>query len=1283
MATLSAIDLVDVAAGTGGFVIHGEEAGDSAGFSVSSAGDINGDGFVDLVIGAFRADGPDNARLTAGASYVVFGRADGFGTVELADVAAGIGGFVIHGEEAGDNSGVSVSSAGDINGDGLDDLVIGAFRADGPGNTRGDAGASYVVFGQTGPFAPVDLVDVAAGTGGFVIHGAEAGDQSGFVAASAGDINGDGFDDLIIGAAFADGPGNTRGAAGDSYVVFGHDGAFGTVDLANVAAGVGGFVIHGEDVNDNSGISVSSAGDINGDGFDDLIIGAFRANGAGNASADAGDTYVVFGHDGAFATIDLAAVAAGTGGFVIHGEDPVDNAGVAVSSAGDINGDGVDDLIIGADLADGPGNARPGAGGAYVLFGHTGAFETVDLADLAAGNGGFVIHGAEANDDFGISVSEAGDVNGDGFDDLIIGAAFADGPGNTRGSAGDTYVLFGHDGAFATVDLADVAAGVGGFVIHGQDANDNSGISVSAAGDINQDGFDDLIIGASGADGPDNARLAAGGSYVLFGSATIVGDVPDAPTVDVGADQAADEGQTVSLAATFIDPDDGDTHTATIDWGDGTITDATVTAGQISGDHAYADPGVYAVTVTVTDNTGLSGSDTLIATMNDVPEAPTVDAGEDQAVGGGETVSLAATFIDPDDGDTHTATIDWGDGTIADAIIVAGHVSGDHAYADDGAYTVTVTVTDNTGLSGSDTLIATVNDAPDAPTVDAGADQAADERRTVSLAATFVDPDDGDAHTATIDWGDGTITDATVAAGQVSGDHAYADPGAYTVTVTVTDNTGLSGSDTLTATVNDVPDAPTVDAGEDQAVDERRTVSLAATFIDPDGGDTHTATIDWGDGTIANAAVAAGQVSGDHAYADPGVYAVTVTVTDNTGLSGSDTFIATVIDVRDGPTADAGADRAVDEGQTVSLAATFIDPDDGETHTATIDWGDGTIADATVAAGQVSGGHAYADDGAYTVTVTVTDDTGLSASDAFIATVNNVAPEAQSLSLSGPVEDGAPQTFSFSATDAGPADTLSFTILTSPSEGAVTNNADGTFTFDPGSAFQDLGDGETRDVSFTYQANDDDGASSTPATVTITVAGVTDRPQCPADHAHPHLSPDVLRKLGLDHAADQAHTHLPPGILSKLALANAADQAQSHLSTKLPPWWSSNADHGGDAARKGFGDGHHGSSNDHENGSRHGSNASGEDRSDGDRDNLGIKLAWSEDADSFVWSDTFRQSAGANDESAADDHFSEKSAFRFGSAGDDGAADVPGHDHGPTVMHDVATAAKLTDPWSV
>ena len=531
-----AIDLVNVAAGAGGFVIHGQDANDVAGRSVSSAGDVNGDGFDDVIIGAPSADGPGNTRPGAGDSYVVFGKASGFAAeIDLAAVASGNGGFVIHGQDAGDSSGYSVSSAGDVNGDGFDDILIGALVADGPGNTRDKAGDSYVVFGHAGDFAAeIDLAAVAAGNGGFVIRGEGANDISGQSVSSAGDINGDGFADLIIGAEGADGPNNSRDGTGASYVLFGHAGGFAAeIDLAAVAAGNGGFVIHGQDAGDSSGWSVSSAGDVNGDGFDDLIIGAVNADGPGNSRLGAGDNYVVFGKASGFAAaIDLAAVAAGNGGFVIHGQDAADFTGESVSSAGDINGDGFDDIIIGGSDGDGPGNTRDRAGDSYVVFGHAGGFAAeIDLAAVAGGNGGFVIHGEDAGDHSGWSVSSAGDVNGDGFDDIIVGAYNAAGPGNTRARAGDSYVVFGKASGFAAeIDLATVAAGNGGFVIHGkdgtgtghvQDVGDESGISVSSAGDVNGDGFDDLIIGAWFGNGPGGTRIEAGDSYVLFGSATI------------------------------------------------------------------------------------------------------------------------------------------------------------------------------------------------------------------------------------------------------------------------------------------------------------------------------------------------------------------------------------------------------------------------------------------------------------------------------------------------------------------------------------------------------------------------------------------------------------------------------------------------------------------------------------------------------------------------------------------------------------------------------------------
>jgi hypothetical protein len=320
------------------------------------------------------------------------------------------------------------------------------------------------------------------------------------------------------------------------------------IELASLRSGDGsaGFVLNGIAEGDLAGVRVSAAGDVDGDGVDDLLVGASGVDPAGRAGAGAG--YVVFGRDtaavGSFpAEFELSSLLPGAGGdgssgFVLNGINVADGVG-AVSDAGDPNGDGVDDLIIGSAGVDPGGRSRAGA--AYVVFGRDTAavgsfsaeFELSSLLPGAGGDGssGFVLNGIDADDRSGSALSGGGDFNGDGVDDLIDGAIFADPDG--RNIAGESYVLrdyvvFGRDtaaaGSFpAELELSSLLSanggdGSAGFVLNGKNAEDRSGSSVSEAGDVTGDGIGDFIIGAYWAGEPGDQ--AFGESYVVFGRDT-------------------------------------------------------------------------------------------------------------------------------------------------------------------------------------------------------------------------------------------------------------------------------------------------------------------------------------------------------------------------------------------------------------------------------------------------------------------------------------------------------------------------------------------------------------------------------------------------------------------------------------------------------------------------------------------------------------------------------------------------------------------------------------------
>jgi len=488
----SPLVVVDLASDDPTSHIFGVQVADKMGQSLAT-GDFNADGTDDILIGADEADGPSNGRTAAGEAYIIFGSP---ALADVIDMATGAADVTIYGAEANDHLAEDVLATGDFNNDGFADALIAARYADGPGNTRPDAGEVYLVFGSA---SMGSSVDIASAQQDVTIYGADAGDHlAGSVA--VGDVNGDGTDDILLGIRDGDGPANARNNAGEAYVIFGSPALGGAIDLATGGADL---TIYGTRASDHLGFSLAS-GDFTGDGTADILVTAPWAYGPGDPPRLAGEAYVVFGSPDLSGVIDIASSQQD---FTIYGVDIQDELGSA--AAGDLNGDGVDDIVLVAFRGDGPLNARPTAGDAYALF---GPIAQGGVVDLALSEQDLTIYGADSDDKLAQYVYSltVGDFNGDGVDDILVGTAAADGPDNSRNLSGESYVIFGRPGLGGTIDFATSEEII---IIYG--AADGDKLGSVAAGDVNGDGVDEVLVAAPYADGVDNSRPACGEAYVL------------------------------------------------------------------------------------------------------------------------------------------------------------------------------------------------------------------------------------------------------------------------------------------------------------------------------------------------------------------------------------------------------------------------------------------------------------------------------------------------------------------------------------------------------------------------------------------------------------------------------------------------------------------------------------------------------------------------------------------------------------------------------------------------
>ncbi|MBD3215299.1 MAG: hypothetical protein GF311_22010 [Candidatus Lokiarchaeota archaeon] len=455
---------------------------DQSGFNVAGIGDFNNDSYDDIAIGV---PYNDEAGTDAGQVYLFFGKSTGWKRdIYLSNADAS---FI--GEAAGDKAGFSVAGAGVVNNDGFDDIIIGA-----PGNDEGimntDAGQVYIIFGDTSGWGH----DISLSNANVSFWGEKANTFSGNAVAGVGDVNNDTYDDILIGAYFYY-IGGADDDTGKSYLIFGNSTEEFSIDMSLSADIDASFI--GEAEEDELGFAVAGAGDVNNDDYDDILISAPYNSEGGTL---AGKTYLFFGNTTTSWGKNINASQANVS-FI--GEAAGDQSGFSVAGAGDVNNDTYDDILISANNNNETGVV---AGQVYIVFGNSinNWENSISLSDA---NASFI--GEAANDCAAWSVAGA-NLNNDEYSDIIIGVSLNDESGV---NAGQTYVFFGNNSNWSN----DISLSKANISFTGEKAGDYAGWSVANAGDVNNDTYDDLLIGAPWNDEGGDRR---GQTYLILGRAS-------------------------------------------------------------------------------------------------------------------------------------------------------------------------------------------------------------------------------------------------------------------------------------------------------------------------------------------------------------------------------------------------------------------------------------------------------------------------------------------------------------------------------------------------------------------------------------------------------------------------------------------------------------------------------------------------------------------------------------------------------------------------------------------